>query len=105
MSKVAVVGDVDSIMGFKAAGYEIFAVKDDREAGEMLEKLASENYAIIFIIEDVIDGAVDILDRYRERIVPAVIPIPGNSGSRGIGMQRVKSAVERAVGADILKQD
>jgi V/A-type H+-transporting ATPase subunit F len=105
MRKIAVVGDIDSIMGFKAAGHLTFAVKNGKEAGEMLEKLADEDYAIVFITENVIEGAGDILDSYRERLVPAIIPIPGNSGSTGIGMRRVKKAVERAIGADILKQD
>ena len=52
--------------------------------------------------------AVDIrkmqeeIDRYRDRLMPAVILIPGKEGSLGIGMENVKRSVERAVGADIL---
>ena len=35
-------------------------------------------------------------------LTPAIILIPGKSGSLGIGMANVKKSVERAVGADIL---
>ena len=57
MYKIAVVGDRDSVLGFKALGLEV---------------------------------------------CPAQILIPGKEGSLGIGMANVKTAVERAVGADIL---
>ena len=33
---------------------------------------------------------------------PAIILIPGKKGSLGLGMQQVKTTVERAVGADII---
>lgn len=105
MCRIAVVGDLDSIMGFKAVGYTTSAVKDGEEAREAIKNLASEGYAIIFVIESVIKGAEDIIEEFRGRLTPAIIPIPGNRGSTGIGMQWVKKAVERAVGADILKQD
>ena len=42
------------------------------------------------------------IDRYKDRLTPAVILIPGKEGSLGIGMNSVTTAVERAVGADIL---
>ena len=39
---------------------------------------------------------------YIDKRLPAIIPIPDKDGSLGIGMESVKKAVERAVGADIL---
>ena len=44
--------------------------------------------------------AADIA-RYKTSVTPAVILIPGKSGSLGLGTQALQSAVERAVGADI----
>ena len=42
------------------------------------------------------------IDRYKDALTPAIILIPGKEGPLGIGMAKVKTAVERAVGADIL---
>ncbi len=42
------------------------------------------------------------ISRYKDAVTPAVILIPGKEGSLGIGLDAVKTAVERAVGADIL---
>ena len=43
------------------------------------------------------------IEKYRSKPIPAVILIPGKSGSMGIGMANIKNSVEHAVGADILK--
>ena len=45
---------------------------------------------------------IDVLDRYKDEIQPAIILIPGREGSLGIGRANIQSAIERAVGADIL---
>ena len=37
-----------------------------------------------------------------EAAYPAIIPIPDNQGSEGIGLQALKQNVEKAVGVDIL---
>ncbi|MFY9563785.1 MAG: V-type ATP synthase subunit F, partial [Limnochordia bacterium] len=45
------------------------------------------------------------IDRYKDSMTPAVILIPSNQGSLGIGMRNLKKSVERAIGADILFRD
>ena len=40
--------------------------------------------------------------RYQDSVTPAIIMIPGKSGSLGLGTDALQSSVERAVGADIL---
>ena len=42
------------------------------------------------------------VSRYRTAMTPAIILIPGREGSLGIGKSNIQSAIERAVGADIL---
>lgn len=105
MHRIAIVGDADSVTGFKAAGYSPVVSRNATETGEIIRRLANEKFAIIFVTENVLDGAETVMDEYRGRMVPAIIPIPGNRGSTGIGMRMLKKAVERAIGADILKQD
>ena len=52
--------------------------------------------------EQLAAGLTAELDRYRKAVTPAIILIPGKEGSLGLGMQQVKTTVERAVGADII---
>jgi V/A-type H+-transporting ATPase subunit F len=42
------------------------------------------------------------IQRYKDEVTPAIILIPGKSGSLKLGEKALQSAVERAVGADIL---
>ncbi|NLL06660.1 MAG: V-type ATP synthase subunit F [Clostridiaceae bacterium] len=105
MFKIGVIGDKDSILGFKAVGMSVFPVTTPFEGQEILEKIAEENYAVIYITEHVAKDIVQTIDKYSDRRFPAIIPIPSNQGSLGIGMSGVKKSVERAVGADILFRD
>lgn len=103
--KIAVIGDKESILGFKAVGFATFestAPADDRT---LIDRLAREDYGIIFITEQALARVTDVLDKYKDEKIPAIIPIPSKDGTLGLGMQNVKSSVERAVGADILFKD
>ncbi len=100
--KIGVLGDSDSVMGFKALGLDVFPAADAEEAKRTLHTLAKEDYAVIYLTEQYAAQMQQELDRYKDRLTPAVILIPGKEGSLGIGMANVKKSVERAVGADIL---
>ena len=101
MYKIAVLGDRDSVLGFKALGLDTFPVEEVEEARHTLHKLAKENYAIIYVTEQLAQSIRADIDRYKTAVTPAVILIPGKNGSLGLGAQALQSAVERAVGADI----
>ena len=51
MSKIAVMGDQDSIYGFAALGLEIHPTTDRDEAAHLLKKLANTDYAVIYMTE------------------------------------------------------
>ena len=89
-------------MGFKALGLDTYFVESAEEARHTLHRLAKEAYAVIYITEQLASQIPAEIARYQDALTPAVILIPGKEGSLGIGMNNVKNAVERAVGADIL---
>ncbi len=102
MYKIAVLGDADSVLGFKALGLDVFPVDSVGDAKSTLHRLAKESYAIVYLTEQLAVHMDEDLARYKDELTPAVILIPGKEGSLGIGMANVKKSVERAVGADIL---
>lgn len=102
MYKIAVMGDRDSILGFQALGLEVFPQEDISEARRTLHKLAHKDYAVIYMTEQLAAQLTSDIDRYKDSVTPAIILIPGKSGSLGLGSGALQSAVERAVGADIL---
>jgi len=102
MYKIGVIGDKDSVLGFKAIGFSVFYAETPQEAEKILREMEKENYAVIYITEQLAAGMTNVIDKYNKKDFPAVILIPGNQGSLGIGMQNIKKYVEKAVGADIL---
>jgi V/A-type H+-transporting ATPase subunit F len=102
MYKIAVLGDKDSVLGFKALGLDVYCVESVDEAKSKLHHLAREDYAVVYLTEQLARYMEDELNRYKDELTPAIILIPGKEGSLGIGMANVKKSVERAVGADIL---
>ena len=102
MYKIAVVGDYDSIYGFATLGLSICPVKTREEARDKLRQLAEGEYGIIYITEKAAAELGSALEEYRERVLPAIIQIPGVSGNTGAGVEGVKKTVEQAVGSDIL---
>lgn len=98
---VAVVGDKDSVLAFKAIGLDVFPVASASEAIDRIHALA-RHYSVIYVTEQVAKDAESIIKRYANRPYPVIVPIPSAEGNFGMGMQGIKANVEKAIGADIL---
>lgn len=101
MAKIAVIGDRDSVLGFRALGLEVHTVEDSAEARRLLRKAAEEGCAAVFLTEALAAPLQEEIDRYKEALTPAIVLIPGKGGSLGLGETALHNVVERAVGADI----
>lgn len=104
LKRIGVVGDKDSVLVFKALGIDVFPVGSSSEARRTVDKLAENNYAVIFITEHVAQGIPETIERYNREMLPAVILIPSNQGTLNIGMQRINNNVEKAIGVNILER-
>ena len=102
--KVAVIGDRESVMGFRALGLDVYPAEPETAGAVFDSALRAEGqpYAIIYITEELAAPLKDRIDAVKEAMVPAIIPIPSKNGSLGLGMNALTAAVERAVGANIL---
>lgn len=104
MLKIAVMGDRQTVVGFKALGLSAFPVADADEAKSTLKKIThpDEEYAIIYIQESFAEDLSVEIDKFKDVPNPAIILIPGREGSLGLGQKALKQAVERAVGSDMI---
>ena len=91
MYKIAVLGDRDSIYGFAALGLEVFPVPSGEEGARTLRRLSEQDYAVVYVTEALAAEMPAELERCRESLMPAVIPIPG-----------VKANAGTEVGSDII---
>ena len=102
MYKIGVIGDTPTVAGFRAVGLDVFPCNTGEEAQKIVHKLAANEFAIIYITEKLAAEISEEIDKYKDMMLPAIIPIPDRNGSLGTGMDSVRKSVERAVGADIL---
>jgi V/A-type H+-transporting ATPase subunit F len=105
MSKIGIIGDPDSVLGFKVFGLDAFACTSKEEAARTLHQIVKDDYGIIYITEKYFKEIDTEIAKYADLRIPAIVPIPGIDGSYGMGLTNVKRSVEKAVGADILFGD
>ena len=91
-------------MGFKALGLDTFPAETLEEARAILRDITreEEQYAIIYVEENLAEGLSHEIDKCKDQPTPAIILIPGRDGSMGLGLSALQAAVERAVGTNIL---
>ena len=103
MYKIGVIGSKQCVAGFVAVGLSVFPCDDVDKARATLHRLAeSGEYAILYVVESYCKDMSRDLERYRDVQLPVVVPIPGMDGSFEVGVGCARSAVERAVGVDII---
>lgn len=103
MYKIAAVGDRDSVLGFASIGIDVFPCDEPKEGYSLLKKICKEDYAVIFITEDLAAGiGQKQLEKFYSQPLPALTLIPGAHGATGEGMRAVSRFVEQAVGSNIL---
>lgn len=103
MSKIGVIGDRDTVLVFGALGVTVLATDDFREASRKIAAWVREGYAVIFVTEPLAAQMQQVFDQYKSNPDVALIIIPNNGGSTGVGLANIKKSVEKAIGADILK--
>ncbi|MDI9462762.1 MAG: V-type ATP synthase subunit F [Bacillota bacterium] len=102
MYKVAVIGDKDSILGFKALGVITYPVTDGKEAISALREIERENVAVVCITEAIAGQIREEISKLQQKLLPSVVLIPNNKGTLGLGMRQIKENAEKAIGVDIL---
>lgn len=104
MLKIAVIGGSETVLGFRALGLDTRSAANAEEARSALAELTQEgkDYAIIYIEETLAQYLTAEINRFKDSPTPAIILIPGRDGSIGLGQMALKSAVERAVGTNLL---
>ena len=96
--QIAVIGDWESVMGFRALGLDTYPVNSAEEAREKIKELAKTNCAVIYLTERLAKDMEDVLARYKDELRPAIILIPGQDGSLGIGKNNIQRVLLSASG-------
>ena len=102
--KIAVIGDRESVLGFRALGLDVFPA-DETDVKAVFNKVVraeDPGYAILYITEELTIPLRGEIEALKDELTPAVILIPSKNGTLDLGMTALNNAVERAVGSNIL---
>lgn len=102
MSRVAVLGQRDAVLGFKASGAVVFCADSGEEAKTALDRVLQDDYAILLVTEDIAEALKTDLAPLYDRPKPVITVLPDARKPKGQAMELLRKRVERAVGANIL---
>lgn len=104
--RVAAIGDMGSIIGFRGMMMETLAVRNAEEARAQLEQaLHNGEYAILYVTRAVAEASPELMAESRSMTLPAVIVLPDPGAPKGSGSHALREAAKKAIGFDILKDD
>ena len=103
---MAAIGDYEMVLPFQAVGIKPVVLDAAKRAsfGEILEGLARECYAVVFIQEDLFVDFTKKVEEINDAYDTSVLPLPGVLGSTGAGLASIRNSVEKAVGMDIFAE-
>ncbi len=107
--KMAVIGNRDSILGFKALGLDCFPVEDPNDALQIVKDLIFNNqgYAAVYLTDDLASKIDMELDEIKKGapLLPILIIIPSHKGSLNMETRKIRKMVEKALGTDIFREE
>ena len=105
MSDVAIIGDIDTVTGFKLAGVKKgYIVKTDEDAENALDELLDGGISIIIITEKIANNIRGYINkRLGSDVLPMVIEIPDKTGSSEGGNDQMAALIKRVIGVEMVK--
>ncbi|MFH1451340.1 MAG: V-type ATP synthase subunit F [bacterium] len=100
--KIAILGNQETILGFKALGVDVFGVREEKEAEKVLENIyGKKEYAVLIITEDWFLKLNEKLKSFSKEPLPALVSIPSLGTSKNAAQTELKKIIEQAIGSDI----
>lgn len=101
--RIALIGDYETVIGFKLAGLnKAYVVQDETEAEKLIHRLSRDpDIAIIIVTEAMANKIRRILREFYEKTRPVIVEIPDKRGPVPT-LEFVKDLVRRTVGVEIV---
>lgn len=100
--KIAFIGDIDTVLGFKALGVEAIVPRDDADAHKHFKRLVKEEASVIMVTEEMATPIKDEIEGTMYMAVPTVVVLPGIKGASRSGEQTIRELIIKAVGVDLM---
>ena len=99
---ICVIGNKALLFPFLQFGFATYTPPSENELREYLQEVIDKNYGIIYIEDSYCFKVKDIIDKYKDNLIPIFIPIGENDGDESFSGQTVKEMMEKAVGMNVI---
>lgn len=93
-----IIGDEDIVLGFKALGFKVYAVKGKDDTDAALEEVVNQRAAVCLVQENIYKTVADRINSYKNLPVPVFMPF-AKKGRTVLFDDIVKDIRLRATGA------
>ena len=106
-NRIAAIGDELTLMPLKVLGIECFATDGaENDGAKVLTRwLKNDEYAVIFIVEDLLDRYGELIKETAYKPLPSVVLIPSIKGSKGLAESLIRETLKKAAGRDVLSDE
>lgn len=102
--KIAFLGDIDTVLGFRALGVETVVPENAEDARGKFAELVKEKTSIIMITEDMMDDLKEQIEETVHMAIPSVVVLPGIKGTQKRGEDTIRELIIKAVGVDLMSE-
>jgi V/A-type H+-transporting ATPase subunit F len=102
-NKIAIIGDTDTVVGFRLAGILNSAIPAEASATRqaLFDFSNDTNISIIIITEQLAEEIRETIEELSERPYPVVVEIPDKRGRLAGKESPVRRLVKRAIGIEL----
>ena len=105
MSSVAVIGDIDTVSGFRLGGVkQAEVVNTSEEAIAAFDKFFEDEISIIIITQELANEIREYMNRkIGSDVLPMIIEIPDKDGSSEGSSDQINDLIKRVIGVEMVK--
>ena len=105
MSSVAIIGDIDTVSGFRLGGVkQAEVVNNAEEAIVAFDKFLDDEISIIIITQVLANEIREHINRkIGSSVLPMIIEIPDKDGSSEGSSDQINDLIKRVIGVEMVK--
>ena len=105
MSSVGIIGDLDTVSGFRLGGVKKSEVVNNKEeAIAAIDKFLEEDVSIIIITQVLANEIREHINRkIGSNVLPMIIEIPDKDGSSEGSSDQMANLIKRVIGVEMVK--
>jgi len=100
--KIAALGQPDEVFPFLQIGIDTYTPESGNALSRQVASLVKDGYALFFVSQSCLSENPALLSSYDHHPSITIVPIPGLDSEPSLGLERIQSMVEKALGQNIL---